>query len=243
MPDCTWLYIEHPSCSSVCVQVDAWFQAWKKRQQALTADSLSPLRLAQDICGTSDPYVEVYVNDVKQVRLWFRGVSQVILWGLAFQSDNQVAHRFCKNHGQVKFYHNLGGCMLSLIGNFTGWHELFNNPICTHLDNVYLMPWEYTARRSESNQTRLRSNWNLRPWWMTPIILKNLWLDWGDGVRVATCRAKVGMWTSPSIRSGTILIPGRNLQSQDVVLCRCFLVVFFCMVVSPITVHHGSIYE
>lgn len=134
---------------------------------------------------------------------------------------------FCKNHGQVKFYHNLGECMLSLIGNFTGWHELFNNPICTHLENVYLMPWESTARRSESNQTRLRSNWNLRPWWMTPIILNNLWLDWGDGVRVATCRAKAGMWTSPSIRSGTILIPGRNLQSQDVVLCRfcgcCFL--------------------
>lgn len=86
---------------------------------------------------------------------------------------------FCKNHRQVKFYHNLGECMLSLIGHFTGWHELFNNPTWTYLENVCLMPWESTARRSESNQTRLRSNWNLRPWWMTPIIFKNLWLDWG----------------------------------------------------------------
>lgn len=87
--------------------------------------------------------------------MWFRGVSQVIYGFLLF---NQVAYKFCKNHGQVKIYHNLGECMLSLIGNFTGWHELFNNPTWMYLDNVCLMPRESTARRSESNQTRLRSN-------------------------------------------------------------------------------------
>ena len=45
------------------------------------------LRLAQDICGTSDPYVEVYVNDVKQVRLWFRAVSQVIYPPSSFPTE------------------------------------------------------------------------------------------------------------------------------------------------------------
>lgn len=78
MPDCTWLYIEHPSCSLVFVQVDAWifwlwFQAWKTCRQQHWQPTALLLRLAQDICGTSDPYVEVYVNDVKQVRCGFGG--------------------------------------------------------------------------------------------------------------------------------------------------------------------------
>lgn len=78
------------------------------------------------------------------------------------------------------------------------------------------------------NQTKLGweaiETWDHGEW---PDYIEKLVVGLGDGVRVATCRAKAGMWTSPSIRSGTILIPGRNLQSQDVVLCRfcgcCFL--------------------
>lgn len=71
----------------------------KTRQQHWQPTALL-LRLAQDICGTSDPYVEVYVNDVKQVRLWFRGVSQVIWWVLAFQSGCQYSARIM---GKSKF--------------------------------------------------------------------------------------------------------------------------------------------
>ena len=138
----------------------------------------------------------------------------------------------------------LGECMLSWIGFLTGWHELWTTALPGSRSSWNLRPLVLGFRDGcVSVETPASCQSNNRSWTFMNYTLPetNIALKIGHPKRklvfqpsifrcellvsgrvtqnlmlaVATCRAKAGMWTSPSIRSGTILIPGaKNIKAR-----------------------------